>query len=116
MIVLASLSAAVVLGIAVLHYRDRDKQRVHDNKVSLEVLAVAKELNVNIGHLQRTVEAVFSTLHTEQTKNLDNYKNTLVAVLKDMREIVKNTESERQRTAGVAAATLLRPGKRMPQP
>lgn len=103
-ILILVLGAIASFGIA-MYFRDRDRQREHESALSVEILAATRQLNV-----------LFEELDSHTRVSLDNFKITLVAVLKDMREVVKNTETERQRTAGVAAATLLRPGKRLPNP
>jgi len=91
--------ALVVVILFAIHsiFKDRREARLHEKTISNELLAETKDL------LERV--KAYET-------SLENFKTTLVAVLKDMHEIVKNTESERQRTAGVAAGMLLRPGKR----
>lgn len=99
------LAAVAALGV-VLYFRDKQLARTHESKITLDVLARSSE-----------TAAAVSELDTHVRKSLENYKTTLVAVLEQMRDLVKNTESERQRVAGNAAATLLRPGRgRMPQP
>lgn len=110
-VLIGVIGAVVAFGVH-MFFRDRDKQRTHERNISVDTLKTAKALTETV----EATAACIATLDEHVRTNFDNYKLTMVAVLKDMRELVKNTESERQRTAGVAAATLLRPGKRMPQP
>lgn len=81
------------LGLCLFFY-DRHLTRKHDAKLTHELAAETRACVESVGHL----------------------RTTLVETLKNMREIVKDTEAERKRTAAVATGTLLRPGRKLPQP
>ena len=88
-----------------LYFRDRRETRLHESKVSSEALVAAQEATKAIKELDD---------HT-RTK-LDTLKVTLVAVLENIREIVKNTESERRKAISEKAGKNLLPGTRLPAP
>lgn len=84
-----------------LFFRDKREARQHEKALSLTFAAACREV---------------IPLIKNYGERLDTFKDVLVAVLKDMRELVKDSESERKRVAGTAAMTLLKSGRKLPQP
>lgn len=93
---------AVIAAYSVhLFFRDRREARLHEKALSVTFAAACQEV---------------IPLVKNYGERLDTFKDVLVAVLKDMRELVKDSESERKRVAGTAAMTLLKSGRKLPQP
>lgn len=93
--------AAIAAYSVHLFFRDKREARQHETKLSADFAAACQEV---------------VPLIKSYDERLDTFKNVLVAVLKDMRELVKDSESERKRVAGTAAMTLLKSGRKLPQP
>lgn len=94
------LICATVAAYAIhMYFADKDKARQHENKLSVE-LAVKLEQLLPLGPLVQT--------------SLENFKTTLVAALKEQREIVKGLDLENKKVAGKQTGrTLL---GRLPEP
>ena len=108
--VLGSLLALLV-GYGIRSYfADRHAARLHESKLTLEVCAKADQTNETIRLLGDLVKDATAT----QGSQLDNFKMTLVAVLTEMRDLTKDLDADRKKTATKATATLL--GRRMPSP
>lgn len=93
--------AAVAAYLIRSHYADRREARVHEAKLSGE-LAVKIEQLLPLDEHVRT--------------SLENFKNTLVAALKEQREIVKGLDTENKRVVTGKVAKNLLGGRGLPEP
>lgn len=101
LIVCATLfSIAAVAAYAIhRHYADKDKARLHETKLTVELAAKVEQLLPLDEHIRTSLE---------------NYKTALVAALLEQRAIVKGLDLENKKVAGKETGrTLL---GRLPNP